>query len=229
MSDVATQATQNAQAEQAPVLLAIDTAIGTSIALGADGQVWEAVSDDPRGHAEVIGTLLAEVFETAGIAPDRVTGVVAGIGPGPFTGLRVGITAAKTFAVARGVPLLPLQGHEAVALEELERRGAAPDGAATHVRVVQDARRKEFFVTDYAGLDEAGLPICSADARLVTQASYEASPADVLPTRIPAAQLVRLAERRIAAGRSFDSAEALYLRVPDVMQPTSPKRVVPGV
>lgn len=228
MSHTASQRTQTAEVRLAPVLLAIDTAIGTSIALGADGEVWEAASDDPRGHAEVIGTLLAEVFETSGVSPERVTGVVAGIGPGPFTGLRVGITAAKTFAVARGVPLLPLQGHEAVALEELERRGTLGAQADALVRVVQDARRKELFVTDYEGLDEAGLPVCAAQARLVTQAAHEPSPADVWPARISAGQLVRLAERRLAAGRSFDAAEALYLRLPDVMQPTAPKRVVPG-
>lgn len=208
------------------VLLAIDTAIGTSIALGVDGQIYEASSDDPRGHAELIGTLLAEVFERAAVSPDRVTGVVAGIGPGPFTGLRVGIAAAKTFAVARNVPLLPLQGHEGVAFESL-------DAGAARVRVVQDARRKELFVTDYADTDGAvrdgaGLPERTADARLIRQADFEASAADVWPERIPAAALVRLAARRLNAGLPFDSEEALYIRLPDVMQPTSPKRVTPS-
>jgi tRNA A37 threonylcarbamoyladenosine modification protein TsaB len=52
------------------VLLAIDTAIGTSVALGIDGRVHEASSDDPRGHAEAIGGLLDEVFRASGASPD---------------------------------------------------------------------------------------------------------------------------------------------------------------
>lgn len=61
------------------VLLAIDTAIGTTVALGAGGRVWSAESENARGHAEAIGTLLLDVFEESGVAPARVTGVVAGV------------------------------------------------------------------------------------------------------------------------------------------------------
>lgn len=204
----------------AQVLLAIDTAIGTSVALAADGVVFELASEDPRGHAEVIGGLLAGVFARSGVDPERVTGVVAGIGPGPFTGLRVGIAAAQAFAVGRGVPLLPVQGHEAVALEILEA------GAVAHARVIQDARRRELFVTDYSGLDWAGIPVRSDGPRLVARADHAESPNDVWPERIPAAGLARLAARRLAAGIPFDDDRALYLRAPDVKQPGAPKRVV---
>lgn len=201
------------------VLLAIDTAIGTTVALGVDGEVHVVASDDPRGHAEAIGSLLDEVFRVSGAAPARVTGVVAGIGPGPFTGLRVGIAAAHAFAVGRGVPLLPVQGHEAVALNVLE------NGAAASVRVVQDARRRELFVTEFRGLDWAGIPERAAGPGLVTRADYVELPGDVWPERIPAASLVRLAARRLASGRDFDDDRALYLRAPDVAQPSAPKRV----
>ena len=201
------------------VLLAIDTAIGTTVALGVDGEVHVVASDDPRGHAEAIGSLLDEVFRVSGAAPARVTGVVAGIGPGPFTGLRVGIAAAHAFAVGRGVPLLPVQGHEAVALNVLEH------GAAASVRVVQDARRRELFVTEFRGLDWAGIPERGAGPGLVTRADYVESPGDVWPERIPAASLVRLAARRLASGRDFDDDRALYLRAPDIAQPSAPKRV----
>ncbi|QAB17242.1 tRNA (adenosine(37)-N6)-threonylcarbamoyltransferase complex dimerization subunit type 1 TsaB [Leucobacter muris] len=200
------------------VLLAIDTAIGTSVALGASGRVVEISSDDPRGHAEAIGGLLAEAFRLSGISPAAMTGVVAGIGPGPFTGLRVGIAAAHAFAVARRAPLLPLQGHEAVALDAFE-------GAASGVRVVQDARRRELFVTEFSDLDWAGIPVRSAGPGLVARADYEAVPNEVWPERIPTATLVRLAARRLAAGRDFESDRAVYLRAPDVKQPGAPKRV----
>lgn len=201
------------------VLLAIDTAIGTSVALGTGGLVYSVALDDARGHAENIGGLLAEVFSASGISPKQVTGVIAGIGPGPFTGLRVGIAAAHAFALGCGVPLLPIEGHEAVALELLEQ------GAAAGVRVVQDARRRELFVTEYSGLDWAGIPVCTAGPRLVARAEYVETVNEFWPERIPAAQLVRLGARRLAAGVEFAPDQALYLRAPDVAQPGPPKRV----
>ncbi|WP_232755881.1 tRNA (adenosine(37)-N6)-threonylcarbamoyltransferase complex dimerization subunit type 1 TsaB [Leucobacter sp. PH1c] len=203
----------------AHVLLAIDTAIGTTVALGADGRVWSAESENPRGHAEAIGALLREVFETSGVAPERVTGVVAGVGPGPFTGLRVGIAAAQAFALGRGAALLPVEGHEAVALTELER------GATAGVRVVQDAKRRELFVTEYSGLDWAGVPVRSAGPGLVARADAVPAPNDVWPERIPGAGLIRVAARRLAAGLPFTDERARYLRAPDVAQPGAPKRV----
>lgn len=201
-------------------LLAIDTALGTSVALGYAGRVYEVSSDDSRGHAEVIGGLLARVFELAGVPSNAVTGVVAGVGPGPFTGLRVGIAAAHAFAVGRGVPLLPLQGHEAVALATLEQGAAAPD-----VRVVQDAKRRELFVTEYAGLDWAGVPVRAAEARLETREHFAESASDIWPERIPAARLVQLAARRLVSGTTFEEDRALYLRAPDVKPAAAVKRV----
>lgn len=202
------------------VLLAIDTSLGTSVALGYAGTVFEVSSDDARGHAEAIGSVIARVFELASVPSSAVTGVVAGIGPGPFTGLRVGIAAAHAFAVGRAVPLLPVQGHEAVALATLEAGAAAPQ-----LRVVQDAKRRELFVTDFAGLDWAGLPQRLSDPRLETRAEYLETAADIWPERIPAARLVQLAARKLAAGVSFDEDRALYLRAPDVKPAAAVKRV----
>lgn len=211
-----------------PVLLAIDTALGTSVALGIGGRAFEVVSDESRGHAEVIGDLMARVFEFSGASPAEVTGVVTGIGPGPFTGLRVGIAAAHAFATGRGVPVLPLQGHEAVALAVFEAGAAVPD-----VRVIQDARRRELFVTEYSGLDWRGVPLRSTEAHIVARADHEPDAFDVWPERIPAARLVQLAARRLAstaaaeAISSFEPDQALYLRAPDVKAPGAPKRVTP--
>lgn len=206
------------------VLLAIDTALGTSVALCAGGRIFESVSDDSRGHAEAIGELLSRVFEMSGARSADVQGVVAGVGPGPFTGLRVGIAAAHAFAAGRGLPVLPLQGHEAVAL------AALADGAAPAVRVVQDAKRRELFVTEFSGLDWAEIPVRSADPRLVARVDHPALPRvphEVWPERIPVARLVQLASRRLAAGRSFEPDRALYLRAPDVLPAAAPKRVIP--
>lgn len=201
------------------VLLAIDTALGTSVALGVDGRVFEAVSPDPRGHAEAIGGLLAAVLTASGTAAAQVTGVVAGVGPGLFTGLRVGIAAAHAFATARDVPLLPLVSHDAVAL------GALEAGALAGVRVLQDARRRELFVTEYAGVDWAGIPVRGAEPHLTPRDGLVESANDIWPELVPASALVRLAARRLVAGREFDADRALYLRAPDIYAPAAPKKV----
>ncbi|WP_341783115.1 tRNA (adenosine(37)-N6)-threonylcarbamoyltransferase complex dimerization subunit type 1 TsaB [Leucobacter weissii] len=232
---------EQAAAELGPhVLLAIDTAIGTGAALGAGGRIFEAWSDDPRGHAEAIGGLVARVFALAaasGIAecaagPAEVTGVVVGIGPGPFTGLRVGVAAAQAFALARRASLLPLHGHEAVALEAWEGTADAggsvlSEGPEDRLRVIQDARRRELFVTEYARPDAAGIPVRRDGPLLVPRAEHVPSSREVWPERIPASGLVRLAARRLAANRGFEPDRAVYLRPPDAAAPGRPKRATP--
>lgn len=204
-------------------LLAIDTALGTSVALGHRGRVYEVSSDDSRGHAEVIGGLLARVFELARVTAESLTGVVAGIGPGPFTGLRVGLAAAYASAVGRGVPLLPLQGHDAVALAMLECE------PVHRLRVVQDARRRELFVTDYEGYTWASLPQQIAEPRLERRDDFVGEADDAWPERIPAGRLVQVAARRLVSAIPFEEDRALYLRAPDVKPAAAVKRVsVPG-
>ncbi len=204
------------------VLLAIDTALGSSVALGVSGRAYEVSHDGPRGHAEAIGALIERVLGFSGVAASAVTGVVAGVGPGPFTGLRVGIAAAHAFAVGRGAPLLPLHSHEAVALAALTPCSAPEDEAVPpggKVRVVQDAKRRELFVTDFAGLDADGIPIRVDGPRLQVRADHVPVDDEVWPERIPAARLIELAARRMSAGRDFEEDRALYLRAPDVQPP----------
>lgn len=201
-------------------LLSIDTSIGTSIALGHSGRVFEASSDDSRGHAEVIGGLIARVFAQADVSPRAVTGVVAGVGPGPFTGLRVGIAAAHAFAAGLAVPVLPLLGHEAVALALLENGATSPE-----LGVVQDARRRELFVTDYSGLDWSGVPVRVTAPRLMARDGFVECHSDAWPERIPAGRLVQLAARKLASGASFESDQAVYLRAPDAKPAAAVKRV----
>jgi tRNA threonylcarbamoyl adenosine modification protein YeaZ len=204
------------------VLLAIDTSAGTSVAIvDRDGGILVQLDEtDTRRHAEVIGTLIERAIAEVGIAPSELSGVVAGMGPGPFTGLRVGIAAARAFAFGIGKPVVPLISHDAFALDLLEP-----------LLVVTDARRREVAWSTYAASDALGLPVRVAGPSL-------ASP-ELLPTEvdgydgyrrldaatIPAGPLGMLGERLFAAGRSVGPSEPLYLRPPDVTPSAGPKRV----
>lgn len=203
------------------MLLAIDTSAGTSVAVVADDgrMLAERSSDDTRRHAELIGPFLAEVLSVAEVDGARLTHVVAGIGPGPFTGLRVGIAAARAVALARGIPLLAVPSHEAVALQLLE--GGV---AAGRFAVVTDARRREVAVTVFAA--RLPIPTVVEPAHLVARAAF--APAEgVTPfeaQQIPAASLAHAALARLATGAAFPEPQPLYLRAPDVTLST-PKRV----
>ncbi len=217
------------------MILGIDTSLGSAVAVvEPDGVIRSQVeSADPRGHAEVIGTLIERALAEASVSPSEITHVAAGMGPGPFTGLRVGIAAARTFALGRGVPVVPVASHDAVALELLIHdalTGGYEDAGDETFAVVTDARRREFAYTLYRGIDDDGLPIRVAEPALTPRDDLD----DVLANagaarrdadRIPAAMLALAAARALAAGRTIGPADALYLRSPDVTVPHAPKRV----
>lgn len=207
------------------MLLAIDTSAGTSVAVvdPVTGRaVAERSTDDSRRHAEVIGPFMADVLAEAGTTGADVTGVVAGMGPGPFTGLRVGIAAARTFAAARGVPFLPLVSHDAIAADQ------AQDGPFV---VLTDARRREVYWSAY---DQTGTRVAGpglarpADLDEAIRASRPDAvdwPRATVAT-VPAGRLGALAADRLASGAPFADDTPLYLRDPDVTVPGAPKRVV---
>jgi tRNA threonylcarbamoyl adenosine modification protein YeaZ len=203
------------------VLLAIDTSAGTSVAIvdPSSGRVLsEASTPDTMRHAEVIGTLLADVLERASLRPSQLEGVVAGMGPGPFTGLRVGIAAARTFALGAGLPLLPLVSADAVAREQHVA------GASDRVLVVTDARRKEVFWSLY---DLSGAEPVRVDGPGLAKpdALPHAGARRVDAAEIPASQLGLAVAAKQRAGLPLEPDEALYLRSPDVTMPSGIKRV----
>lgn len=208
------------------MILAIDTSAGTSIALVQEDIVLtERSTPDTMRHAEVVGDLIKDCLTASHVSPDQVTYVVAGMGPGPFTGLRVGIAAAYAFSFGCHATLLPVVSHAAIALEVLAENAEVEVREA--VQVVTDARRKEVYVSEYSRLDESGCPV------LVT-GPHLAKPDDVSPfsglrvdaSEVSAGWLGRLAHRMLSSGHAFPEAEALYLRSPDVTLSNGPKRVV---
>lgn len=197
----------------------MDTSLGTTVALVAsDGTTRaEAAVAGAVGHAEAIGDLLREV---AGAA--EVSHVAIGMGPGPFTGLRIGIAAAQAFALGRAATVIPVPSHFAPALAREQ------SGAAGPFAIVTDARRREVAVSVFDGSDDDDLPNLCAPAVLVPRAEVDAHLAgttSVEVTELSAADLGRVAARALAAGRTLTGPEPLYLRQPDVAVPSAPKRV----
>ena len=217
------------------VILGIDTSLGTGVAVvELDGVVRSQIeSTDPRGHAEVIGGLIERALAEASVRPGDISYVAAGMGPGPFTGLRVGIAAARAFALGRGIPVIPVVSHDAVALELLLH--AALTGELEDIEpfaVVTDARRREVAFTVYRGLDDDGLPVRLAEPALALRDEVDSVLAETPARRrdadrIPAAMVALAAARAAAAGRTIGPEDALYLRSPDVTLPAGPKRVTP--
>ena len=203
------------------MLLAIDTSAGTSVAVvDRDlGILAQHDSEDTRRHAEVIGDLIAACLADSGIAVADLSGVVAGMGPGPFTGLRVGIAAARAFAWGAGKPVIPVVSHDAIAFGEHEP-----------IIVATDARRHEVYWSAYSGLDAEGLPVRVSGPELVkTEALHTVTGFEsyrlVNAAMVSAGALGMVAEKMYAAGRTFAADEALYLRSPDVTISAGPKRV----
>lgn len=204
------------------MLLAIDTSAGTSVAVvdREGGILAERSESDTMRHAEVIGDLIEGVLREAGVSVAALSGVVAGMGPGPFTGLRIGIAAAKAFAFGSGKPLVPAVSHDAVAFE---RYSAGHTGG---LLVVTDARRRELYWSAYVGVDEAGLPIREDGPGLAKPNAVPHPGLDrVDASVVSAGALGMLAELQFAHGHPFAADEPLYLRSPDVTLSNGPKRV----
>lgn len=210
------------------MLLAIDTSAGTSVAVvdRDRGVISEHGTADTMRHAEIVGDSIRQALADAGVTVADLSGVVAGMGPGPFTGLRVGIATARVFALGAGTPLLPLVSHDAIAF------GHYRSGGAGDLLVVTDARRRELFWSAYSGCDDAGLPVRVDGPGLAKPAVLEdaAFPHAAARLRldahtVSAGDLGMLAELGYLAGRPFAANEPLYLRSPDVTLSAGPKRV----
>ena len=130
------------------MLLAFDTASPlVSVALydaDGDGLVTEHLAERPMKHAEQLAPLIELAMTTAGIVRQDLTAIAVGTGPGPFTGLRVGLITARTLAFVLDIPVYGVCSLDALAIE------AVDTGAVTEDFVVAtDARRKEVYLASY--------------------------------------------------------------------------------
>ena len=210
------------------LLLAIDTSTSAiTVALRGNGQTLAAATVlDPRAHTEHVAPLVERCLSEAGAAPGEVTDVVVGNGPGPFTGLRVGIVTGVVFGHARGIPVHGVCSLDALAQDAAQRLGGDEFLVAT------DARRKEVYWARYAGVAgavrrltepavdrPADLPqevrtLPTAGRGPLLYPDLFPSPVDLLDVR--AETLAAIAAARLAAGTAMP-VEPLYLRRPDAL------------
>jgi tRNA threonylcarbamoyladenosine biosynthesis protein TsaB len=220
------------------VILGLDTAsAATAVALmGSDGEAMEARDDPPEGvrpnHASRLLGLIEEVLAVSGVGWPDISRLAVGVGPGGFTGLRIGIATARALAQAQRLPVVPVSSLAALALgAEVPGRMVVP---------VLDARRGEVFVAAYLDGREMSLaPAVTAPEQLAEhlrrvgenalavgdgavryRAELEALGAEVPPAgasvhRIAAAQVCRLGADGEPAG--FDALLPHYIREPDAV------------
>ena len=219
------------------VLLALDTSATASAAVLRDGEAlarWD--SDESTAHAELLAPAARRVLAEAGLGAGDLDGVVVGVGPGPFTGLRAGLATAQALGFAWGLPV-----HGVCSLDALAHRAAvdAFRAGTEEFLVAIDARRREVYWAHYAQVggqatvlhgpfvtpaqELTRLPVYGAGAglypeHLLAVAGHE----HAVPDAEPLGQVAEIALRR---GRGLRPVEPLYLRDSDAKVPGARKRV----
>ena len=220
------------------LVLAFDTATAAvTVALhewspGEGTRVCAATETIGRRHAEQLVPSITAVLDKTGVSRGDLSVIVVGVGPGPYTGLRVGLATAHAFGVALRVPV-----HGVCTLDVI----AWASGRATPFVVATDARRREVYWARYdsararaselavgppAAAAAAGLPVVGEGAALYEDVLGPPAGA-LLPT---ATALAELAVTRLsgAAGPPLLPPEPLYLRRPDARAPGARKKVTPA-
>jgi tRNA threonylcarbamoyl adenosine modification protein YeaZ len=211
------------------VLLALDTATPAVTVAVADGEriLAERTTVDARRHGELLAPAIEAVLRDAGLDRRDLMRIGVGVGPGPFTGLRVGLVTARTLGAVLGIEVVGVCSLDVLAL------GA---GLAGEFRVVTDARRREVHWAAYDGRDPAR-PVRTAGPFVATpaDAAYD-GPAvgagahlylDHFPGhRQPLLPSAPDLARWLARGLPTAAPEPLYLRRPDAAEPGARKSVL---
>jgi tRNA threonylcarbamoyl adenosine modification protein YeaZ len=203
------------------VLLAFDTATPLVTVALHDGErvVVEHTSEQPMKHGEHLAPLIARCLDDAGIVRQDLTAIAIGVGPGPFTGLRVGIVTARTLGFVLEIPVYGVCSLDAIALEVV--------GTATvtgSFLVATDARRKEVYLASYDS-DARRLegPVVTRPAEVATTAPVAGAgpllypddfPTGIVPTRPSAGWLATGVTAELV---DLLDPEPLYLRRPDAV------------
>ena len=209
------------------IVLALDTAgVDCAAAVydsGGDRLLGDITETIGKGHAEHLIALIDRVLAKAGLTLDQIERIAVTVGPGSFTGIRVGVAAARGFALALGIPAV---GVTTLAVIAAVHR---PQAAGRPILVAMDAKRGEVYLQTF-GAD--GLPVNEPQAMLIEDAQALAAefdgllagsavpllraeagttPVDTIANVFPIADVARLG----AAMEVGDKPKPLYLRGPD--------------
>ncbi|MER7248312.1 tRNA (adenosine(37)-N6)-threonylcarbamoyltransferase complex dimerization subunit type 1 TsaB [Kribbella sp. NPDC000426] len=219
------------------MLLAFDTssaAVTVALATPTGEIVASSTTVDALRHGELLAPAIAAALESAGVTPRDLTGIAVGVGPGPFTGLRVGLVTARTMGEVLGIEVSGV-----CSLDILARQSSL----SLPVAVATDARRKEIYWALYDGpaadgsrrrlegpaVDKpaevahvlSGLPVIGRGAVLYADVL---GAADAAVAEYPSAEVLATG----VATRTLEvvAPEPLYLRRPDVTMSAGPKSVL---
>lgn len=223
------------------LLLAIDTSTSAVTVALHDGEavLAESTTIDARRHTELVAAGMVQVLAESGRRADEVTQVAVGVGPGPFTGLRVGLVSARTFGYARGIPV-----GGVCSLDVLAHQSWQEGNRAGTLLVATDARRAEVYSARYAvsadGVDRLTDPSVEkpeavaarlGGARVVGRGALlyprllDPAGAGGAPLDASAGSLASLAVSTLGRGGTLLAADPMYLRRPDV-SPASARKPV---
>jgi len=177
-------------------LLVLDTSTRrAALALVTAGGLVRAARPDPEArHGRALLPAVRDLLAAAGLRAADLDGLAVGVGPGSYTGLRVGVTAAKTLAYALGKPLAALDSLEAVARN-------APDDALT-VAAIADAQRGDLYAADFARRAPGGPLVRTGPTRVVAAGPWAAGLAEGAYVLGPAMTLPKLAAAVLDHARS---------------------------
>lgn len=213
------------------MLLSFDTATSLVTVALHDGEdvVAERLSELPMKHGEQLAPLIEAVLTDSGIVRQDLTAIAVGVGPGPFTGLRVGLVTARTLGFVLEIPVYGVCTLDVIAIQAIDTGAVAGD-----FLVATDARRKEVYLAAYDDLGRrlegpivarpadvaSSLPVAGEGARLYP----ESFPSSVEPRRPSAGWLARVVAEERA---ELLDPEPLYLRRPDAVASGPRKPVLP--
>lgn len=216
------------------LILALDTATAATavavVSLAPDGTVRTRGARrhvDPRAHGELLAPQIDEVLAEAGTRPSGLAAIVAGTGPGPFTGLRIGLATAAAMGHALDLPTYGVCSLDGI--------GAATSGDAL---VATDARRREVYWATYRDGERLTEPAVDRPADVATGHLDLAYGEGALRYRdvlgLPVAEspppypepavLAAAAAGRILAGAPGGQLAPRYLRRPDAAEPVAAPR-----
>lgn len=205
------------------IVLALDTAgVDCAAAVydsGSDSVIGEVTETIGRGHAEHLMDVVDAALAKAGIALAAVERIVVTVGPGSFTGIRIGVAAARGFALSLDIPAIGVTTLEVMAATAREQNPGQSVLAAI------DAKREEIYLQSF---DADGCPLDEARAVTIDEARAIAGAFDGIVTGTAVARLseappaerpdafpIAVVARLGAAKPVSDKPKPLYLRGPD--------------